>query len=64
MYYLLKRHWSYVSECKVEADTLEEAVEKAENGDAEWVDSEHYLEGQYYGCGEDEDDIDADEAYE
>ena len=64
MYYLLKRHWSYVSTCKVEAESLEEAIKKSEDEYAEWLDSEHYLEGQYYGCGEDEDDIDADEAYE
>lgn len=63
MYYLLKRHWSYVSEYKVEADSLEEAIKKSEDEEAEWLESEHYLEGQYYGYSEDEDNIDADEAY-
>ena len=41
MYYLLKRHWSYVSECKVEADSLEEAISKSEDEDDIDADEEY-----------------------
>lgn len=60
MKYLLSKIYSYETTCMVEADSLEEAKELAQ--DMDWDDDETQLDCEKYKVIED--DVDEDEAWE
>lgn len=50
-----ERHWLTTTYCDVEADTLEEALEKVKNDECDWVDGSDSLPtGTHVNCFDDE----------
>ena len=56
MFYLLSKTYLHIQECVIEADSFEEAKEKAKTSDG-WYWREEFLGYEGYRMGEDEEEI-------